>query len=152
MKKQLVLFVTLVVFLFFVPRPVFAKDYYFPKVSATYDITADGAIAVAEHRTYQFNGYLGIFWFIQWRKHGKEHPTSAPNYVHNPPSTLAPALVEVLLSQGSKVSPKAFTATLLDLARRKYLTIYERRKLKNFLLFSHVQTSYALVSNKSDAG
>jgi len=45
-----------VFFLLIFPKQTYAKDYYFPKVSAVYTINNDGSIGVVEHRTYNFDG------------------------------------------------------------------------------------------------
>lgn len=64
-----------------------------------------------------------IGWLFTWRKFGKEYDVPSPKYVHFPPNDRAPALVTALLNQGGTVDINAFSATLLDLARRKFVKI-----------------------------
>src|SRR3989344_1496409 len=91
-----------------------------------------------------------VFWFFMWKKYGREYGFfRTPKYLHEPPSELSPALVEMLLSQSNTITHKSFTATILDLARRKYSEIHERRYLSNFLLFSLAKNEYAIVIKKS---
>ncbi len=61
-------------------------------------------------------GLLGGFAY--WR-FGREHPTgSAPEYVHEPPDDLAPALVPSLLAQRVVAGGDQLAATLFELVRR----------------------------------
>ncbi len=76
-----------------------------------------------------------IFWIYIWKKHGQEYRLEdIPRYVHFPPSKTPPALVEALLSQEETVTPNSFSATLLDLARRKVLKIEARESSKKGIL------------------
>jgi uncharacterized membrane protein len=62
-------------------------------------------------------------WWRMFRRHGREYPlTDLPDYEHDLPSEHPPALVDYLLNWGS-VSDKALVATILDLARRRHLTL-----------------------------
>jgi len=70
--------------------------------------------------------WLPIF-MRTWRKVGQDYRVpGTPAYVHEPPSELRPALVELLLKEGSGVTPRAFTATIFDLARRGWIEIHDR--------------------------
>ena len=61
-------------------------------------------------------GLLGGFGY--WR-FGREHPTgTAPEYVHEPPDDLAPALVPSLLAQHVVAGGDQMAATLFELVRR----------------------------------
>ncbi len=70
-----------------------------------------------------FIGWI-LFWFSVWKKYGREYKIeNIPEYVHFPPSKLAPALVEALISQEQSVTSNSFSATILDLARKKLLKL-----------------------------
>jgi uncharacterized membrane protein len=65
----------------------------------------------------------GVGWFEIFRRHGREYPLPAlPEYEHDLPSEHPPAFVDYLLNWGN-LSDKALVATILDLARRKHLTL-----------------------------
>ncbi|MDD8019689.1 MAG: DUF2207 domain-containing protein [Acidobacteriota bacterium] len=65
-----------------------------------------------------------LFYFYFWKKVGEDyHFDDIPEYYREMPSSLPPALVQVLRKQGGKVEPVALTATIFDLARRGYLEI-----------------------------
>jgi len=86
-------------------------------------------------------------WFVIWQKYGREYPLwENPQYVKYPPSKIAPALVEALLSQEQRVTPNAFAATILDLARRKIISIEAQQYYtKGFLgVGSHRAYNYIL--------
>jgi uncharacterized membrane protein len=64
------------------------------------------------------------FFIRAWRRAGKDYRfDDIPPYVHEPPSDLPPALMESLLRDGEVPTPRAFTATIFDLARRGVLRI-----------------------------
>jgi uncharacterized membrane protein len=72
-----------------------------------------------------------LLWFLAyhrfWKKVGKDYRfPDIPDYYREPPSNLRPALVETLLKEGGSISPRSFTATLFDLARRGYLEFNDR--------------------------
>ena len=91
-----------------------------------------------------------VYWFYAWFKYGREYDHDTPKYLHDPPSNLPPALVEILLSQGNSVTTKSFIATLFDLANRKYLMIADRRVLKKRFLFgTSSDHEYAIIFKKS---
>jgi uncharacterized membrane protein len=71
---------------------------------------------------------LWFFFYVRfWKKVGKDyHFNDIPEYYRELPSTLQPALVEVLLKEGGSITPRSFTATLFDLARRGYLELDDR--------------------------
>src|SRR3972149_5115889 len=56
MRRFLILVVFLFTAFFALPQNLYAKDYYFPNVTGTYNINADGSVDVVEMRTYQFDG------------------------------------------------------------------------------------------------
>jgi len=59
-----------------------------------------------------------------WKKVGRDYEfEDIPEYQRELPSKLSPALVEVLLREGREVTPRSFTATLFDLARRGYVEL-----------------------------
>ena len=67
-----------------------------------------------------------LIWFLTyhhfWNRIGRDYRfPDIPQYFREPPSTLQPALVDVLLHEGASATPRAFTATLFDLARRGWL-------------------------------
>ena len=67
-----------------------------------------------------------LIWFFfyknSWKRVGKDYRFSdTPEYFRDLPSNLQPALTEVLLREGRPITPRSFTATLFDLARRGYL-------------------------------
>lgn len=72
-----------------------------------------------------------ILWFFvylhHWKKVGRDYRfADIPEYWRDLPSDLRPALVEVLRREGRTVTPRSFTATLFDLARRGYLEFEDR--------------------------
>jgi uncharacterized membrane protein len=73
-----------------------------------------------------------ILWFFiylyYWKKVGQDYRfTDIPEYCREIPSNLRPALVEVLRREGRSITPRTFTATLFDLARRGYLELEDRK-------------------------
>jgi len=67
------------------------------------------------------------FYLRIWKKAGKDYRfEDIPEYFHELPSSLSPALVEVLLREGREITPSSFTATLFDLARRGFIEIQDR--------------------------
>ncbi len=76
---------------------------------------------------------LGSFlWFLiylhYWKRVGQDYRfTDIPEYYRELPSDLRPALVEVLRREGRSITPRSFTATLFDLARRGYFEFEDRR-------------------------
>lgn len=80
-----------------------------------------------------------------WRKNGREYDVpNAPEYFHEPPSRLAPALVEHLRQQGGLASPRAFTATIFDLARRGFIRVEDRQVEKPGLFGPKLKTDTIL--------
>jgi uncharacterized membrane protein YgcG len=62
-------------------------------------------------------------WWWMFRRHGKEYPLpDLPDYEHDLPADIPPAFVDYLLNWGS-VTDKALVATILDLARRRHITL-----------------------------
>lgn len=64
---------------------------------------------------------LGYMWFQRYRDH--QMPSDAKTY-DTPPSDIAPALVSTLYE--NKIEPVAIAATLVDLARRGYISIFNK--------------------------
>ncbi|HHX94308.1 MAG TPA: DUF2207 domain-containing protein [Clostridia bacterium] len=76
-----------------------------------------------------------LFIFFLWRKHGRSHPVSFDGeYYRELPADYSPAELSQLLKY-RKIEAKDFTATILDLARRKYLRIDEEIVEKDRFLF-----------------
>jgi len=90
-----------------------------------------------------------VFWFVVWYKNGREYYEGVPKYFHEPPSALEPALVEALITQGLRVSANAFSATILDLARKKYIQIEAQETIsKGFLGLGAGSISYKYILHK----
>ncbi|MGZ4105446.1 MAG: DUF2207 domain-containing protein, partial [Actinomycetota bacterium] len=90
---------------------------------------------------------LGFFmWlFLRW---GKEPPAPDPGeYVREPPADYPPAVLGYLLRFGS-VKPADMTATLIDLARKRYLEIREIPEEVG-LLIKHERYRYAITIRKA---
>jgi uncharacterized membrane protein YgcG len=69
----------------------------------------------------------GLGWWHMFRRHGKEYPLpELPDYEHDLPSDHPPAFVDYLLNWGN-LSDKALIATIMDLARRRHISL--RREL-----------------------
>lgn len=67
------------------------------------------------------------FYVHYWKKVGKDYRfDDIPHYYRELPSELSPALVEVLIREGRDITPRSFTATLFDLARRGYVEMDDR--------------------------
>lgn len=82
--------------------------------------------------------------FLLWRKYGRPHRTSFDGeYYRELPASYSPAEANYLMNKGTVTSP-AFMATLLDLARRKFLKIEEETHTVDRLLFDKEVTSYRL--------
>jgi len=82
-----------------------------------------------------------LIWFLiyhhYWKRIGKDYRfPDVPEYYRELPSELRPALVEVLLHEGGQITPRSFTATLFDLARRGFLEFEDRKVEKHGLLGS----------------
>jgi len=67
------------------------------------------------------------FFLRTWRRVGQDHHfPGLPEYFREPASKLPPALVELLMKEGVGITPKSFTATIFDLARRGRLEIHDQ--------------------------
>ena len=82
-----------------------------------------------------------LLWFLiyhhYWKRIGQDYRfPDVPDYFRELPSELRPALVEVLLHEGGPITPRSFTATLFDLARRGFLEFEDRKVEKHGLLGS----------------
>jgi uncharacterized membrane protein len=76
-----------------------------------------------------------LFYFRVWSKVGKDYRFDGlPEYYRELPSDLPPAFVQVLMREGRGVTPNAFTATIFDLARRRWLEMEDRTVEKKTLL------------------
>jgi len=80
-----------------------------------------------------------LLWFLiyhhYWERIGKDYRfPDIPDYYRELPSELRPALVEVLLHEGGPITPRSFTATLFDLARRGFLEFEDRKVEKHGIL------------------
>jgi uncharacterized membrane protein len=67
--------------------------------------------------------WLGAGVFRAWRRTGREPRSEVMRYPFEPPRDLPPAIVTTLLAQGSPkgAAGQAWFATIMDLARRRYL-------------------------------
>lgn len=64
---------------------------------------------------------LGYMWFQRFR----DHQMPSDNNIYNaPPSDIAPALISTLYE--NKIQPEAIASTLIDLARRGYISIFNK--------------------------
>lgn len=92
--------------------------------------------------------WLAIF-LSSWKKVGKDYRFSdIPRYFRDLPSNLQPALVEVLLREGGSVTPRSFTATLFDLARRGYMEIDDRIEEKRGLFGKKEEVETFIICRK----
>jgi uncharacterized membrane protein len=67
------------------------------------------------------------FYLYFWKKVGKDYSfDDIPRYYRGLPSDLSPPLVEILLREGRQITPRSFTGTLFDLARRGYIELRDR--------------------------
>ena len=88
-----------------------------------------------------------------WKRVGKDYRfPNLPEYYREPPSELRPALVEVLLHEGGPISPRSFTATLFDLARRGFLEFEESPVEKHGILGTKKERQTAMILKKDYAG
>ena len=94
------------------------------------------------------------FWYYIWWREGREYSAGVPKYIHNPPSKLEPALVEALITQGGRASVNAFSATILDLARKKHIKIEAQQSLSSGFLGigGGMKYKYILHKNKPKSG
>ncbi|MCJ7681408.1 MAG: DUF2207 domain-containing protein, partial [Candidatus Aminicenantes bacterium] len=91
-----------------------------------------------------------VFYLRVWKNSGKEYDVPArPDYFRDLPSSLPPALVEILLHQGGGISPRSFTATLFDMARRGYVEM-DDRKVDKKRLFGSKEVTETLVTCRKD--
>jgi uncharacterized membrane protein len=100
-------------------------------------------------------GSILWLWVYQhyWRRIGKDYRfPDIPEYFREPPSELRPALVEVLLHEGGPISPRSFTATLFDLARRGFLEFEEKPVQKRGLLGTKEERETAIILKRDYAG
>jgi uncharacterized membrane protein len=90
-----------------------------------------------------------LIYHHYWTRVGKDYRfPGIPEYYREPPSELRPALVEVLLHEGGAVTPRSFTATLFDLARRGYLEFEDRRVEKSGILETKEKLETAVTLKK----
>ena len=90
------------------------------------------------------------FYLHFWKKVGKDYRfDDIPDYYRELPSDLSPALVEVLVREGRDITPRSFTATLFDLARRGYVEMDDRLVEKR-RLFGRKQEYETTVTLKRD--
>ena len=87
-----------------------------------------------------------------WKKIGRDYRfPDIPEYFRELPSDLRPALVEVLLREGGAITPRSFTASLFDLARRGYLEFADRLVEKRGILGSKEKTQTTIELKKDYA-
>jgi len=97
-----------------------------------------------------------LLWFLiyhhYWGRIGKDYRfPDIPDYYRELPSELRPALVEVLLHEGGPITPRSFTATLFDLARRGFLEFEDRKVEKHGILGSKEKTETTVTLKKDYA-
>lgn len=86
--------------------------------------------------------------FLLWRKYGKEYrPEFQGDYYRELPAGYSPAELSILWNWG-EVKTQDITATLLDLARRKYLVIEPQLFEKKRLLGTKELTTYLITLQK----
>lgn len=69
-----------------------------------------------------------VAWLILYLRHGKEHRIRLEqSYLREPPATYPPAILGALMRWGTP-NGQDFAATILDLARRGFLTIQQEGK------------------------
>jgi len=95
-----------------------------------------------------------FIWFLiyhhTWNRIGKDYRfPGMPEYYREPPSKLRPALVEILLHEGGSITPRSFTATLFDLARRGCLE-FEDRRVEKTGIFGSKEKLETTVTLKKD--
>jgi uncharacterized membrane protein len=98
-----------------------------------------------------------LIWLLvyhhYWKSVGKDYRfPDIPDYYRELPSDLRPALVEVLLHEGGPITPKSFTATLFDLARRGFLEFQDRKVEKRGILGSKEKLETAVILKKDYPG
>ncbi len=97
---------------------------------------------------------VSLLWFFVflflWKKKGRDyHFNDIPEYYHELPSELRPALVEVLRREGGLPTTRSFTATLFDLARRGYLELEDRIVEKKWLFGVREKLETTLILKKN---
>jgi uncharacterized membrane protein len=91
-----------------------------------------------------------LIYHHYWSQVGKDYRfPGLPEYFREPPSELRPALVEVLLHEGGAITPRSFTATLFDLARRGFLE-FEDRSVEKSGIFGKKEKLQTTVTLKKD--
>lgn len=104
--------------------------------------------------------YLGIFipliflgiYLLLYFKFGKEHkPQFEGEYYRELPGKYGPAILGYLWQMG-KVDLKDMTATIMDLARRGFLKITEKKEVKKGLLGTKEDFKYLLEETKPPKG
>lgn len=99
----------------------------FPKGVVKYTWTLRRVLAAVVPRA----GFaLPIFFFLGmlllWRRRGRDEPSAVyAKYITEPPSDLPPALAGALIDEEANVNE--IVATIVDLARRRYIDIVEQR-------------------------
>jgi uncharacterized membrane protein len=98
-----------------------------------------------------FGSILWFFIYLHfWKRTGQDYRfTDIPEYFRELPSNLQPALVEVLLKEGRSITPRSFTATLFDLARRGYLE-FEDRKVEKRGIFGSKEKQETTITLKKE--
>ncbi len=86
---------------------------------------------------------LGAVFFL-WRKYGRPYPTQFDgSYYRELPANYSPAELGLLWNH-RKLQARDFTATIMDLARRKFILIEEERQEVRKLLGTKEVTRYRL--------
>lgn len=100
----------------------------FPKDVVQFQLTARRAAAFVVPKAgflLPILTFLGML--LLWRRRGRDDPQAAyARFVTEPPSDLPPAVVGALIDE--RVDVKELVATIVDLARRGYLTLVEEEE------------------------
>ncbi len=104
------------------------------RIEARAEIGAAGAIVLAA---------LGIVYLL-WRKYGRSYPTQFDGpYYRELPGPYSPAELGALWNY-MKIKPQDLTATILDLTRRKFLSVEEERYEVRKMLGAREAKTYRL--------
>jgi uncharacterized membrane protein len=90
-----------------------------------------------------------LYWTWKWWKEGRDLPPPTVNLagtLHDPPSDLEPGMVETLLAPNLKPTGKAITATIINLIRKKAITLTSEKQTAALGIFSR-KDKYFLAQN-----
>jgi len=97
----------------------------------------------------------GVFVYLKkWWQYGRDLPLPRVNLadkLHQPPSSLAPAMVDGLLKMSKNLSTKVFLATVLSLIQKRVIKINSRKKVKKSLFGQKTGYDYSLLETGQEA-